>query len=320
MTHLKEGRVANARNIKEEDKLLELKAAQTLELEIQRKAELIKQIREEEHMKRYSVDEQTGAAVRKTFRRDYDPDSTMGFGTLHEMSLVELRQKLTEVKHAKVEHTATKRDGIERNRASGKSKQEQRLEDVMRRRTTRRELAVSDRRKKKDEQQEAADKQESKERIRLQALQAKLQEKREQRIADEEERREHERQRALDQQLQAADGGAIERKRWVEKERGLQNIAKSKQKENVHDILLDKKTTAKTRNQRELWLDTQINATERSRRQQQTGLRDDAAQAKSFREMEHESRRLAAATHVCYIITSQPTAYTNFQPCKSIHL
>ena len=297
---MREERVAKAKAVREEDQVLELKAAQNLELDMQRKAEIIRQIRAEERQRTTQVDEETGEVTRRQHRKEFDPDTTMGLGTLHEMSLTELRHALVEVRRTRGDAVARKRGEIEQARDGTKRAHNERLTEVLKRREERRSAGMTERELRQRDERAVRGEREAKERVRLQALQAKLQEKRDSRLAGEEDRREQERQRALDRQLQAADGGAIERKRWVEKERGLQNTCKLRQAQGFAEVRKTKARQDGEHAQRETWLESQIASTQRKRRDQDSSLRNDATLSSGYIEAEATAMRLSTATEVLH--------------------
>ena len=242
-----EKRVTNARSVKEEDMLLELKAAERLELDLQRKSRAIKERKVE-------------SENRPVHKKQFDPDTTMGFGTLNEMSLTQLQHSLISTRKAQINHLDSKHACIEQERCNQKEKHAGRLSSILQRRSAIRQIAAVNRQVQQQQLQQAKDKQEKKEKIQLQALQAKLQEKRENRIFEEEQRRDGERKRRLEQQLRSADGGAIEYKKWSEMERGQQNTSKLRQLKSIKSLKVDQSTTQKENRQRSIWADAQNSA------------------------------------------------------------
>eukprot|EP01064_Diplonema_japonicum_P018202 TRINITY_DN26891_c0_g1_i1.p1 TRINITY_DN26891_c0_g1~~TRINITY_DN26891_c0_g1_i1.p1 ORF type:complete len:790 (+),score=247.71 TRINITY_DN26891_c0_g1_i1:82-2451(+) len=294
---LKEENATRARLIKEEDKLLELKVAERLELELQRKADVIRQIREEGARLRMVLGAD-GSVTKKMFRRDYDPSSTMGIGTLNEMSLIELQDKLMVVRQQHNEAVKLKREQIEKDRDDAKEKNERRLENVLKKRAEKRANCTAQRIMKQDERATLATEQAARDRIRLQALQAKLQEKREQRRGDEESRKDQDRKRRLEQQLKSADEGAIERKKWVEMERGLQNISKLRQLKGIEAAKIERLSEEKMKRQQETWVEANIQKTEQHHARQRAELDESKAVRKAQQTAEKLSLKHAASVEL----------------------
>eukprot|EP01059_Diplonema_ambulator_P005530 TRINITY_DN15287_c0_g1_i1.p1 TRINITY_DN15287_c0_g1~~TRINITY_DN15287_c0_g1_i1.p1 ORF type:complete len:807 (+),score=316.91 TRINITY_DN15287_c0_g1_i1:74-2422(+) len=294
MGQMQEEKLTKAKLIKEEDKLLELKAAERLELDLQRKAEVIRQIRDANAKLRMVIDAD-GNVTRRQYKREFDPHSTMGLGTLNEMSLVELQQKLVEVRDQHAEAVRIRREQIESGRENTKVKNEERLENVLKRRSEKKVACEVQRQLRQEEREKVLAEQAARDRVRLQALQAKLQEKREQRIIDEEERKDQERKRKLEQQLKAADEGAIERKKWIEMERGQQNISKLRQLKGIEAAKIERMTNSKLKTQREIWAEKNIQDT-LARSARQDAELDEARTARIAQmEWEKQSLRNAAA-------------------------
>eukprot|EP01063_Lacrimia_lanifica_P017691 TRINITY_DN24717_c0_g1_i1.p1 TRINITY_DN24717_c0_g1~~TRINITY_DN24717_c0_g1_i1.p1 ORF type:complete len:795 (+),score=361.13 TRINITY_DN24717_c0_g1_i1:112-2496(+) len=309
-TKMMEEKVGNARLVKEEDMLLELKAAERLELELQQRAELIKEIRESVRKQKYDVTED-GRLVRKAYRANFDPETTMGFGKLNEMSLVELQGKLQETKENDARWVEMQRCKIEDGRETHKLKEERRLGEVLKRRQNQREISAAHRQRKREEEERLKNEKASKDRVRLQALQAKLQEKREFRLADEDARREQERQRVLEQQLQSADGGAIEFTRWVEKERGAQNIVITAQKNNLKQMRSEKALKDTAASQRTRNVDTMCHNTAAGRAAQDAQLRSMFSEEMTRREHTQQSVRDAASREYTHKRTVKTIKGTN---------
>eukprot|EP01060_Flectonema_neradi_P011937 TRINITY_DN18879_c0_g1_i1.p1 TRINITY_DN18879_c0_g1~~TRINITY_DN18879_c0_g1_i1.p1 ORF type:complete len:759 (+),score=164.00 TRINITY_DN18879_c0_g1_i1:66-2342(+) len=282
---MKQERIDNARLVKEEDMLLELKAAERLELDLQRKSLAIKE-------------RKIQAENRPAYKKEFDPDTTMGFGTLNEMSLSELQTKLVTTKQVHEEAVACKHSEIEQQRYKQKEKQEDRLASILQRRSAARQIAAAKRTTHQQQVQREKEKQQNKEKIQLQALQAKLQEKRENRAFDEEQRKAEDRKRRLSQQLRSADGGAIEHKKWMEMERGQENISKSRQLRAIETLKTDQTTSQKVHRQRTICADAQ-HARNRSFLAQQTeSFLSQREQRRVMQEAEKLAVTSAAATEL----------------------
>eukprot|EP01065_Artemidia_motanka_P035607 TRINITY_DN43518_c0_g1_i1.p1 TRINITY_DN43518_c0_g1~~TRINITY_DN43518_c0_g1_i1.p1 ORF type:complete len:818 (+),score=325.97 TRINITY_DN43518_c0_g1_i1:50-2503(+) len=218
-----------AKVIREEDRMLELKLAENMELELLRKAEIIRTIREEVEALKYEVDIKTGKRVRKAFKREFDPESTANLGTLGEMSMAELQRKLAETRCAAKEWRENRAESIVAEAAAKKREHSERVENVRRRREQQQMEKQAQREKKRSERRAEEARQRDREEEQLVALQGKLREKRDERRREEEMRRERERARLLQQQYKAADKGAREAKNWAEKELGMERIAQRAQ-------------------------------------------------------------------------------------------
>eukprot|EP00755_Sulcionema_specki_P008821 Sspe_Gene.41975::Locus_20348_Transcript_1_1_Confidence_1.000_Length_2609::g.41975::m.41975 len=279
--------------IKEEDKMLELAAAQQMELLHQRRAEIIATIREErQRIKDSMVDEGRG----RFFKKEFDPESTCGAGTLGELSLAELQQKLHETREYQEQVRSERHRGIEEGRAAAKEARQRREEAILRRRQMMRQEKAIVRDTKKADQEAAAEKQRQREDDQLQALQGKLAEKRERRKREQEERRDMERKRRLEQQMRAADEGAVELKKWEGKEKGMENIAKRTQKHRMVEQAIDTETKRKEAWERERNTKSRITE-EKNRRAEQQAFMVSRRQAQTAKS-ELEAERLRGAAHI----------------------
>jgi len=266
-------RKETAKNVREEDRMLELKLAENMELELLRKAEIIKEIRDHLEVIKYEVDPETGKKTRRQFRKDFDPESTMGLGTLGEMSLAELHRKLGETKAEADKQRSAKNADIIASIEGKKREHSERLEAVEKRRQQQRAEKDMQREMRREERRIQDEKKRAREEERLVALQGKLKEKRDERRREEEVRRERERARLLQQQYKAADKGAREAKNWAQKELGQERIAQRAQKAQ----LLTEKTGANVQEhlarERERNIESQIQRTRKARAVQASMVR-----------------------------------------------
>eukprot|EP00756_Hemistasia_phaeocysticola_P042002 Hpha_TRINITY_DN16946_c0_g1::TRINITY_DN16946_c0_g1_i1::g.54458::m.54458 len=274
-TVLSTAKKETAKNVREEDRMLELKLAENMELELLRKAEIIREIREHVETIKYDVDPETGKKTRRMFRKDFDPESTMGLGTLGEMSLAELYRKLSDTKAEVQKQRMEKNATITAEIDSKKREHSERLETVEKRRQHQRFEKEMQREMRREERRVQEEKKRSREEERLVALQGKLKEKRDERKREEEIRRERERARLLQQQYKAADKGAREAKNWAQKELGQERIAQRDQKSQI----AFEKTTASVRDhlarERERNVETKIQRTRKARTEQASRVRSE---------------------------------------------
>mmetsp|Transcript_45044 Transcript_45044/g.80570 ORF Transcript_45044/g.80570 Transcript_45044/m.80570 type:complete len:784 (-) Transcript_45044:119-2470(-) len=211
---LKKQREETAAVVKKESQDNEVRLAQLMQLERQRKQELMAEIR-------------ALAANRPmkglcTHTQGYDPTTTAGAGMLNEMSLVELRQKLKEVKAELKEEEEQRRDGILKRKIEDRNEWAAKVENIERgRQATRMEkhrLREETRAEKARLHKEKVEREE----VLLIELQEKLAAKREATYAAEMERRAAEKERKVKAQLLNADKAMMEFKRWQEMERGME--------------------------------------------------------------------------------------------------
>ncbi|KAJ9467780.1 Cilia- and flagella-associated protein 99 [Diplonema papillatum] len=304
-TTMHEQRHAAAQQIKQEDRLIELQAAERLELELQRKAEVIAAIRERAAALRSFVDADGNVVKKQFFVREFDPEATAGTGSLYDMSLAELQGRLVEVRDEENRQRDLRRDQIEASREQAKQNNNAKLNEVLQRRAVRAQETMVGRLKKKKMATDRELEKESRDRLHLQSLQARLQEKREQRMAEEAARRQAERQRKLAQMLNAADGGAVEYKRWEEQEKGKRNISRNRQLKGIEAARQVRQLDERQQRQRETVADGTVSTLLHSRRQQDATARAAA-----------EERKLRLAEEALALKSAAFAEFTNKQSQK----
>lgn len=276
-----------AEKVRTEKEENEVRVAVSLELERQRKAAMIAEIR--------AVHAQSVAMRAETIEKCREARRDADLGLLDGMSMDELYRKLAEVKQEHATLEATRRSKIIDHR----TKQREELARLAERCETERYQFLDRKDREREERRAAAaavaDKVRAAEEAKLIELQAKLQEKRDSRKAVMDKRREEERLRNVAAMLVAGDAGAVESKKWAEMERGVTNRIMRDQSHTVRELKSERAKQTMMLGQREVNITAQVQTT---RRRQQAS--DDTFHAKretfvSDREREDQVRSEALA-------------------------
>jgi hypothetical protein len=208
--------------VRDENHLRERAVAVQMELEKQRKQELIQEIKET-HARFVARQQQMRATLTERLL-----DSTMN-GKLEGMSIAELRQKLVDTKCEHKEWEEGQRASIAARKAAATTEEQQRREFVAEERRKMRESKDDARRKKREAEEQVQREQQQRENELALQLHDRLQAERDAKKQAAEARVRQERQRMVAAQLLSADAGAIESYKWHEMERGRQNALLARQ-------------------------------------------------------------------------------------------
>eukprot|EP01006_Ploeotia_vitrea_P063036 TRINITY_DN84836_c0_g1_i1.p1 TRINITY_DN84836_c0_g1~~TRINITY_DN84836_c0_g1_i1.p1 ORF type:complete len:759 (-),score=123.71 TRINITY_DN84836_c0_g1_i1:85-2361(-) len=217
---LVETRKTGAAAVKKESQQNEIRLAQLMELERQKRQEIIKEIRAMEKSR----------PNHGVYKADFDPNAKVGNGMLNEMSLAELREELKKVRAEKAAEEQAVRTRIANDKVNAATLNEQRLQHITQNRELVRQTRMIQREERRAEEARRKEIQRQKEEVEIQDLQQKLARRRQEKQEAETERKRMEKERKIKAQLLSADKAAIEFKKWEEMEKGKQTIAGTVQK------------------------------------------------------------------------------------------
>lgn len=235
---LEEEKSKNAGQVRRERKKNRLRIAEQAEKELQKKQDLILQIRALENAPEIHV-------------KQFDPTETSGFGLLSEMSYSELKMRLEIMKQKKEKEEYEKRREI----LEEKRKRESIIMEKARKISQYRQLAKRENARRRASQLKAKwDEKMANERERdtkLLQLQEKLARQREQRDAQKRELEESEKQRRRKIQSLQSDKLSLEKRRWEELRKGQERRERRALVEQEEKRERDSKIREKEQNVRE---------------------------------------------------------------------
>jgi len=229
-----------AKEVREEREMLEARAAEERKREEEKRADLIKQIRALELVPRERV-------------KVLDPTFTPGFGLLEEMSLAELRERMSIVEAERLEEEEHKRAKI----VAGKQEREDELKSKMSRLTSMRDMAAQQSTTKREAVKRAEREAEAKRQLGLGKAQveahAKIEAKRAARRREEAKLAEELKAIRIKNTFLAADKDAVERKRWQSQQAGAEREVLDRQGTSLRDAsrkadIMDKETAQRLAN------------------------------------------------------------------------